>query len=299
MNITQLEYIVAIVENDYNITQAAKTLFVSQPALSKTITLIEKNINFMIFERQRGRLSNLTADGQFIYQHAKTILSTYSEMMYIIEQRSKVEAGEVKIGIPPFVITTLFSEFLESVKENNPKVKVSVQEYGAHTLEEMLESEKLDFAILVNTKLESDKQFVALTIHKSEYAIFMSKKNVLAKKAKLNWSDLEGTDISIVDESYTTYHLFNEYLKTNQVQLNSLYTAHSWDYIFASIRHKNNMTFNPKDAHKIFNMNDLIVKPFEDPVTWNVFFVYRKKSRYNFAEKYLIDAFRSYFLGKK
>ncbi|GEK91927.1 LysR family transcriptional regulator [Alkalibacterium kapii] len=51
MDIKQMQYFIAVVENDFNISQASKFLHVSQPALSQTISVLEKNENVVLFER--------------------------------------------------------------------------------------------------------------------------------------------------------------------------------------------------------------------------------------------------------
>lgn len=295
MNILQLKYIVAIVENDFNITQASKELFISQPALSKCITQIERDVNLMLFERHKGRLSGLTVDGTMIYEHAKKIITDFDEMMRLVEQRSKVEEGEVVIGIPPLVITALFADFLNSVKEKNPRVSIKVLEYGGHILDEMIDSEKIDFSVLVDTDKVDDPRFLSFPVHIGQYAMYMGIRNPLATKKSLKWSDLNGTNIGIVDESYTTYHLFQKYKSENHIRLNSIYTAYSSDYLFATIRNDRNMTLMPEDIHGIFDMRGIVAVPFEIPVKWIISFVYRKKNSYTSAEKYLIDSFRSYF----
>ncbi len=295
MNILQLKYIVAIVENDFNITQASKELFISQPALSKCVTQIEKDVNLMLFERHKGRLSGLTSDGQIIFEHAKKIIADYDELMMIIELRSGIEEGEVVIGIPPLVITALFADFLNSIKEKNPGVRIKVQEQGGHILDEMMEDEKLNFAVLVDSDKAKDMRYVSFPVHIGEYAMYMGVENPLAGKKTLQWSDLNGSNIGIVDESYTTYHLFQRYIIETGIRLNSIYTAYSSDYLFATIRNEKNMTLMPKDIHGIFDMRGIVAVPFEVPVKWVISFVYRKKNSYTSAEKCLIDSFRSYF----
>ncbi len=296
MNILQLKYIVAVVENDFNITQASKELFISQPALSKCITQIEKDVNLMIFERHKGRLSGLTPDGQLIFEHAKKIITDFDDMMRLIEQRSKVEEGEVVIGIPPLVITALFADFLNFVMEKNPRVRIKVLEYGGHILDEMMGNEKLDFSVLVDTEKVNDPRFVTFPVHIGQFAMYMGVNNQLASKKSLRWSDLNGASVGIVDESYTTYHLFHKYIKDNCIRLNTVYTAYSSDYLFATIRNDRNMTLMPEDINGIFDMKGIVAVPFEIPVKWEVSFIYRKKNSYSTAEKYLIDSFRSYFI---
>lgn len=299
MNILQLKYLVAIVENDFNITQASKELYISQPALSKSLSQMETSINFTIFERHKGRLSHLTLDGQMIYDHAKRVISEYDELMRIIELRSKNEEGEVILGIPPLVITTLFTDFLNKIKYKNERVKVTVLEHGGHTLEEMMDAEKINFAILVDSTLDQDDRFQSINIHLSEFALFMSKTNPLATRKLIQWKDLESRDIALVDDSFSAHHIFQHHLKKHNVKVKSMITSSSWDYLFASIKDQNTLTFLPTVTQDLFNMRGIKAIPFAEPVPWRISFFWRKRSSYTSAQKYLIDYFHSYFIQNK
>jgi len=295
LNILKLNYLVKIVENDFNITKAANELYISQPALSTSIIQMEKDIGFLIFNRYKGRLSHLTLDGKIIYAHAKKIIAEYDELIGIIELRSKNEEGEVTLGIPPLVITTLFTDFLYWIKEKNKRVKVSILEYGGQLLEEMLDEEKINFAVLVNTNKKNDERYHTLDIYLGEYGIFMSRNNPLSSKKKLNWQDLNGVSIAIVDKSYATYHIFESFIKEYNVKIHSMMPSYFWDYHFASVKNTHIMTFMPLITQEIVNMRGVKAILFEPPVPWKISFVWRKKSGYTSAASYLIDAFHAYF----
>lgn len=54
MDIKQIRYFIAIVENHFNLSQAAELLYVSQPTLSMMINDFEKRENVKLFKRKRG-----------------------------------------------------------------------------------------------------------------------------------------------------------------------------------------------------------------------------------------------------
>lgn len=296
LNILHLKYLIAVVENDCNITQAAQELFVSQPALSKSISQMEKNANFLIFERYKGRLSHLTLDGKVIYDHAKKVISEYDNLVHMMEMRTKNEEGEVTLGIPPVVITTLFTKFLNSVKYKNERVNLKILEYGGHMLEEMIKDEKINFAILVDSNLENDPRFNRLDIHFGEFGLFMSAKHPLSNRDSLNWKDLDGMNLALVDETFSAHHLFQSYLKKYETKINSMITASSSDYLFACIKDSDVLTFLPMITQGLFNMKGIKAIPFTETVPWKITFYWRKKTAYTSAEKYLIDSFHSYFI---
>mgnify|MGYP001073769469 CR=1 FL=1 len=72
MKLIQLEYFVRIVE-EQSFTKAAEKLFISQPALSKAIQSMEKELKVSLFSRNPG-VATLTEDGNTVYKYAKDIL---------------------------------------------------------------------------------------------------------------------------------------------------------------------------------------------------------------------------------
>lgn len=60
MKIQQLRYIVEIVNQNLNVTEAANTLFTSQPGISKQVRLLEDELGLEIFERNGKHIKALT-----------------------------------------------------------------------------------------------------------------------------------------------------------------------------------------------------------------------------------------------
>ena len=64
MKLQQLRYLVAIVENDLNITAASEKLFTSQPGVSKQLKLLEDELGLRLFNRKGKSLQNITPAGE-------------------------------------------------------------------------------------------------------------------------------------------------------------------------------------------------------------------------------------------
>jgi len=63
------------VANTGNISKAAKELYISQPAISKSVKKLEENIGVKLFERSsRGVV--LTSEGELLYTHVKSAFET-------------------------------------------------------------------------------------------------------------------------------------------------------------------------------------------------------------------------------
>ena len=71
MTLTKLQFFVEAAKRE-NFTEAAEALFVSQPALSKQVALLEREVGTKLFERL-GRGVRLTAAGRHLYRRLKDV----------------------------------------------------------------------------------------------------------------------------------------------------------------------------------------------------------------------------------
>lgn len=74
MKIQQLRYVLAIVDNELNMTAAANRLYTSQPGVSKQVKLLEEELGMQLFVRKGRSLCRITPAGQQIIGRARVIM---------------------------------------------------------------------------------------------------------------------------------------------------------------------------------------------------------------------------------
>jgi DNA-binding transcriptional LysR family regulator len=88
----------AVVAEELNFTRAAERLFVSQPALSKQIRMLERQLGAALFDRDR-RTVRLTAVGESLLPHARTVLSAWEVAQAAVEDAKTAERCALVIGM--------------------------------------------------------------------------------------------------------------------------------------------------------------------------------------------------------
>ena len=73
MKLQQLRYIVEIQRQGLNVSEAAETLYTSQPGISKQVKLLEDELGIAIFERSGKRFTGVTAPGKVVLSIASRI----------------------------------------------------------------------------------------------------------------------------------------------------------------------------------------------------------------------------------
>ena len=144
MELTYLYYFKVIAEKE-NMSRAAETLHVSQPALSKTVSKLEKSLGVTLFERKKGRIS-LSPVGAEFYRHVSKAFDCIEEGQRVIDSYKASASSSVTIGCP--VAELLNSLLLSYLKENQQDtLQISQYLYSPEMLQEQLLSGRLDFAL--------------------------------------------------------------------------------------------------------------------------------------------------------
>lgn len=148
MNINNVKYIMKVIETG-SITEAAKLLYISQPALSQTIKQVEKYINAKIFYKKNNRL-HLTESGKKFYDTYNKILLLEKNLIDEIKEYKDINKMEIRFGISTQLGTQYLPIIINSVKSTLPQISLMVEVKGSSELERMVYENKLDVAITSN-----------------------------------------------------------------------------------------------------------------------------------------------------
>ena len=92
-----LRYFVAVAE-ELHFTKAAERLYVSQPALSKQIRMLERQLGTELFERDRQGVS-LTPVGVALLPHARSVLAAWDQAWRVAEQAQSERRATLLVGM--------------------------------------------------------------------------------------------------------------------------------------------------------------------------------------------------------
>nr|WP_308417657.1 LysR family transcriptional regulator [Alkalihalobacterium bogoriense] len=113
MEMKDLRYFVEVA-NYGSFTKAAQQTFLSQPALSKSVQKLERELNVELFERSTRKLK-LTDAGNIVYKQSLHILNATNELTTLLDDLMNLPTGKIKIGIPPLIGTLFFQRSLQNL----------------------------------------------------------------------------------------------------------------------------------------------------------------------------------------
>ena len=178
MNSRQLQYAITL-SQVLNFSQAAETLGISQPSLSKQILGLEAELGVKLFDRDHSPL-RLTAAGSYFIPRAKQMLYDEAQLYKAMTQFESGESGKLVIGVTPFRSLYLMPELVKKVKARFPGVQVVLHETGSAQLTKEATEGNFDFAII---NLPQDESVLEVTPLEPD-TLVLAVPEVMAEKVK-------------------------------------------------------------------------------------------------------------------
>lgn len=125
MQLQHLKTFVRVVDAG-GVTRAAEQLALTQPAVSKQLSLLEAQLDAKLLVRQ-GRKLRLTPAGELFYNYARRIASLVDEAEVAVQQFYQPGQGEVRVGAVSTVGLTALPRVLAHFSAHYPDVRVHVQ----------------------------------------------------------------------------------------------------------------------------------------------------------------------------
>lgn len=195
MELQQLQYFVTTVQAG-SVTKSAEILYISQPALSRTLRRLEKELGFSLFERRHSGI-HLTPGGEVIYQGAEQVLSTIEEMV----RHGKQCAG---LGDDTISIVCAFEEFDNQIiyrfQQSYPSIRTSFNILPPKEARKQLLSGEADFAILPWSDLPDTLNWTPLL--REEMLLSTGNQHPFHGRQTLRAEELNGCSILCNDVSF-------------------------------------------------------------------------------------------------
>ena len=147
MNLHQFRFVREAVRQNFNLTEAAKALYTSQPGVSKAIIELEEELGIDIFSRHGKRIRGLTEPGKQVLKSVETILQELEGLKRIGKEFAAQDAGSFTIATTHTQARYALPKVLTEFTKRFPKVKVSIQQGSPGQIAELLIHDRADIAI--------------------------------------------------------------------------------------------------------------------------------------------------------
>lgn len=146
MNVRQLEAFCKTMETG-SMSEAARVLGVTQPAISKSIRLLERNLGLNLFKRVGDRLYP-SMEAQRLYPSARRIFEELQSTADLSRRLRTAEAGTLRIAATYSVTATYVSEAMAAFHRLRPLVNVHFMALPPRQIVDLVASRAMDAGFL-------------------------------------------------------------------------------------------------------------------------------------------------------
>ncbi|MCX8100007.1 MAG: LysR family transcriptional regulator [Geminicoccaceae bacterium] len=154
-----------------SLTQAAKQLGISQPALSQALAKLERLLGQRLVDRQAAKLE-LTDAGRFLLERAGRLLAEADALESGLAAYKAGLRGRVSVGVLASIARTLLPPALELARRTVPELALDVHEVAPQEAIEGLYGRTLEAAVVSETAVASDHlPFTRIPLREDGYAL--------------------------------------------------------------------------------------------------------------------------------
>lgn len=186
MDIRVLNYFVTIVQTK-SISNAANTLHVTQPTLSRQIKDLEEELDTVLFHRG-SREIQLTDDGQYLYNRAIEILALVEKTENNIRKSEEI-SGEIYIGAAETHSLDIVATVIKKMTDQYPEIRIHIRSGNADDILEHLNKGVYDLGITIGDF--DNRKYNALTLkNRDQWGVLVPKNHPLTKFDKVELTDI-------------------------------------------------------------------------------------------------------------
>ena len=206
------------VANAGNISKAAKELYISQPAISKSIQKLEESLNCKLFSRSsRGVI--LTDEGTLLYDHVKEAFETLSMGEDKLKRSIELGVGHISIGVSSTLCKYILLPYLSEFIHQNPHISISISCQSTNETLRLLDDNKVDIGLIGKPEVLKGLYFDHLSDIEDTFVATPEYLKNLAERGIEKEEVLEHATLMLLDKHNITRRYIDDYLQENLIDV--------------------------------------------------------------------------------
>ncbi|MEA5098207.1 MAG: CysB family HTH-type transcriptional regulator [Burkholderiaceae bacterium] len=202
MNIHQLRFVREAVRQNFNLTEAAKALFTSQPGVSKAIIELEDELGVDIFRRHGKRIRGLTEPGRAILKSVELIMQEVDGLRRIGKEFAAQDSGSLTIATTHTQARYTLPSVVQAFMQRFPKVRLSLLQGSPKQIVEMVMRDQADLAIATE-EIEEVDGVITLPCTQWEHVLVVPPEHPLLQSKQITLEEIACYPLITYDRAFT------------------------------------------------------------------------------------------------
>lgn len=190
-----------------SVSETARTLHITQPAVSKSLAQLEALVGLELFRRVRGRLV-ASASAEQISADVDRIFAQLDSLSGNITGLQHADAGQLTVAAVPAIASTLAGLCAGRFQASRPRSRLTLTARMSPEAVEDVVRHRADMAFIHGPPNDSDAKGVI--VGESEFVCVMRRDHPMADMETLTAHDLESQPLVFLDEASPPSHLVRD-----------------------------------------------------------------------------------------
>ena len=195
-------------------SKAAKSLYISQSAISQCINGLENDLGVKLFVRSRRGVT-LTKEGLLLFGKVENAMQSIEQGETLLNRLHHLQSGSLVIAAGDTITTHYLLPYLEEFHKAYPNIRIEMaNSYSSHMIS-MVKEGKAEIAF-VNLPIEDDELIIEelMEIHD----IFVSGADFNRKKS-YSWEEISKEELILLEENSTSRRYVENKFKEKHITL--------------------------------------------------------------------------------
>ncbi len=201
MNLHQLRFVREAVRQNFNLTEAAKALFTSQPGVSKAIIELEEELGVDIFTRHGKRIRGLTEPGRAVLKSVELIMQEIDGLKRIGKEFAAQDSGSFTIATTHTQARYALPKVVQAFMQKYPKVRLSLLQGNPKQIAEMVMRDQADIAIATEAIAGFDG-LISLPCYQWEHVVVVPAEHPLLKLKNVSLEEIANYSLITYDAAF-------------------------------------------------------------------------------------------------
>ncbi|MFP3154535.1 LysR family transcriptional regulator [Lachnospiraceae bacterium ZAX-1] len=213
-----------------NISKAAKELYISQPAISKSIQKLEVSLHAKLFLRSSKGVS-LTMEGELLYAHVKSAFETLTMGEDKLRHSLKLGVGHLTIGVSTTLCKYLLLPYLKDFIQLYPHINISINCQSTNQTLKLLEEGNIDIGLIAKPEARKQIDFHYITEIQDIFVATQGYLDNLKIRGVERHGILQHAMLMLLDKDNMTRQYIDDYLKDNHIFVQDTIEVSSMDLL--------------------------------------------------------------------
>lgn len=224
--------------------EASNKLFITQPAVSRSVSNLEQELGVTLFYRANKGI-NLTPAGEVLLSYLNECKNLLDSCDRVLESMNDSENGEIVIGVQSHIVRNYLMGKMKHFRQNHPKIKIVLIDLSTVDLIEYLEKRKVDL-VIDSSPIESIYNNLVIEPIKTLETSFIKSVN---NKNKINTlEDLANEGLILPIARSSIRKNINNLFKEKAIAIDPILEYGTEELIIESVRRNMGVGYVVKDA---------------------------------------------------